>query len=521
MKNLVLCLLIFLLIALISALISCDIDEIFENKCPGTIRGKAVDLNGVIVADADIRTLPETRIVATKRDGTFEIEEVSPKEYTIIGTKGCYNESRRNITVISCKTSEVTIYLGRGCYPPNPPTDPRPADGLGSLPTSLTLRWHCNDPDPGDELRYDVYCGTTNPPYELVASDLKSSFFDKQSLMPNTTYYWQVVAKDNRDSTSKSQVWKFTTSGINPSNRPPNPPSAPNPADGATDQPTSLALSWFCTDPNAGDILKYDVYLDTSTPPSQHVSRDQIDPQFRVNGLKNYTKYFWKVVARDNQGAEASSNVWSFTTGIGIPKDGLALYFPFNGNSNDESGNGYHGTVYGATLSKDGSGNENSAYSFDGVDDYIAVQNFPMLDRTFTYAAWLKVLGTTIHHQSFGAHGEGGAVGETWNFAYNTYHKLWDTYDRRNGPWQVNMEIGTSWTHVAIVYDNTIQRLYVNGVERGRRDISTPVPAGVSNTLRIGTLIPGDQQYQGLIDEVCIYNRALSVPEIQQLYQRK
>ena len=44
---------------------------------------------------------------------------------------------------------------------------------------------------------------------------------------------------------------------------------------------------------------------------------------------------------------------------------GLVAYYPFNGNGNDESGNGNHGTVYGATLTKDRFGNSESAYSFD------------------------------------------------------------------------------------------------------------------------------------------------------------
>jgi len=47
-------------------------------------------------------------------------------------------------------------------------------------------------------------------------------------------------------------------------------------------------------------------------------------------------------------------------------KDGLVAYYPFNGNANDESGNGNNGTVYGATLTTDRFGNTNKAYSFDG-----------------------------------------------------------------------------------------------------------------------------------------------------------
>ncbi len=51
--------------------------------------------------------------------------------------------------------------------------------------------------------------------------------------------------------------------------------------------------------------------------------------------------------------------------------DGLVAYYPFNGNANDESGNGNNGIVHGATLTADRSGNANSAYSFNGIDNYI------------------------------------------------------------------------------------------------------------------------------------------------------
>jgi len=54
-----------------------------------------------------------------------------------------------------------------------------------------------------------------------------------------------------------------------------------------------------------------------------------------------------------------------------IPSNGLIGWWPFNGNANDESGNGNDGTVNGAVLTEDRFGNENSAYSFDGIDDFI------------------------------------------------------------------------------------------------------------------------------------------------------
>lgn len=58
-----------------------------------------------------------------------------------------------------------------------------------------------------------------------------------------------------------------------------------------------------------------------------------------------------------------------------VPTNGLVAYYPFNGNANDESGNGHHGTVNGATLTSDRNDVQNSSYSFDGLDDYISINS--------------------------------------------------------------------------------------------------------------------------------------------------
>jgi len=56
-----------------------------------------------------------------------------------------------------------------------------------------------------------------------------------------------------------------------------------------------------------------------------------------------------------------------------VPTNGLVGWWPFNGNAQDASGNGNHGTVNGATLTTDRFGNQNVSYSFDGLDDFIEI----------------------------------------------------------------------------------------------------------------------------------------------------
>ena len=70
---------------------------------------------------------------------------------------------------------------------------------------------------------------------------------------------------------------------------------------------------------------------------------------------------------------------------------GLVAYYPFNGNADDESGNGNNGTVNGATLATDRNGNADSAYSFDGNDDSVEVTDLREIDITaFTASLWIN-----------------------------------------------------------------------------------------------------------------------------------
>jgi hypothetical protein len=96
-------------------------------------------------------------------------------------------------------------------------------------------------------------------------------------------------------------------------NNPPDTPSAPAPADGATDQAKDVDLGWTGGDPNAGDTVTYDVYFGDSSPPPLVVS-GQGGTSYDPGTLEGSTTYYWKIVARDNHGATAESAEWDFTT---------------------------------------------------------------------------------------------------------------------------------------------------------------------------------------------------------------
>src|SRR5256885_2481165 len=72
--------------------------------------------------------------------------------------------------------------------------------------------------------------------------------------------------------------------------------------------------------------------------------------------------------------------------------NGLIAYYPFNGNANDESGNGHTGVVFGATLTVDRLGRAARAYSFNGTNNYITavISNLPAGNAPRTITGWVR-----------------------------------------------------------------------------------------------------------------------------------
>jgi hypothetical protein len=75
--------------------------------------------------------------------------------------------------------------------------------------TTATLRWTATDVDPTDNLKYDVYFGTSNPPTTKVITIQQNAL--SISVIGTTEYFWKVVVKDNNGGETVGQIWKFKT----------------------------------------------------------------------------------------------------------------------------------------------------------------------------------------------------------------------------------------------------------------------------------------------------------------------
>ena len=157
------------------------------------------------------------------------------------------------------------------------------------------------------------------------------------NLTAGADYYWKIVAKDNKNNSTPSPVWKFTTSAT--INQPPTQPSTPSPSNNAIGITTSPTLSWTCSDPE-NDPLTYDIYFGTSSNPTTKVSPDQTGKSYSPIGLTAGADYYWKIVAKDNKNNTTASPVWKFSTVTTTP----------NATIKDADGNIYSTVTIGTQI---------------------------------------------------------------------------------------------------------------------------------------------------------------------------
>ena len=182
----------------------------------------------------------------------------------------------------------------------------------------------------------------------------------------------------------------------------------------------------------------------------------------------------------------------------------------------DASGQSNNGTVSGATRNT--GGRFGGALSFDGVNDWVTVADSNSLDLTtgMTFEAWVRPT----------------AIGSSWrtvllkeqpgDLIYALYagdgtgraaSHIFTTTDR--GVSGTTATPLNAWTHLATTYDGANQRLYVNGVQAASRAVTGAVRVS-TGALRIGgNNVWTDEWFAGLIDEMRVYNRALTAAEIQ------
>ncbi|MFN8251444.1 MAG: LamG-like jellyroll fold domain-containing protein [Ferruginibacter sp.] len=217
--------------------------------------------------------------------------------------------------------------------------------------------------------------------------------------------------------------------------------------------------------------------------------------------------------------------------------NGLVAYYPFTGNPNDASGNGHHGVlVNGGTLTNDRFGNPNAAYRLDGIDDYIKVtDNGAFSNARFSISIWFQtsssLLQTLIGKRDFSAGGTGGAQ---YQFAINyapfpgyVSNLVGNNSTCNSIPGSSYINTGKllcteKWYHAVVTFDGTTHKLFLDGIL-----MKTDVPpfngmlTGCNSEIRFGNWWQQDMQaFNGSVDDIRWYNRALNQAEIDSLFNK-
>lgn len=221
-----------------------------------------------------------------------------------------------------------------------------------------------------------------------------------------------------------------------------------------------------------------------------------------------------------------------------VPSNGMIAYYPFNNNAIDESTNTYDGNVVGSTITEDRKGKANSAYSFDGNNDYIdlgpkvgnGIRSISLwfrldlnidasLDR---HVALLTREGDYNNYSefslSFFPYGLGGTgTPGKLRFFYSVNKETYYDIQSNSSTWQKDR-----WYHiVAIIHPTEGMKMYIDNIKQADTEHYYYATESCQLNAYIGSwgVLP-NRYFTGKIDDVVFHNRALTEPEVNELFRQ-
>lgn len=344
--------------------------------------------------------------------------------------------------------------------------------GVGSLVGSgATISWNV----PTDTGTYEIVCTVTDGKGGIDSARLSIRVVD---VLPTDPVIVRMIARPGKIHLGASTLLTCTiadTSG------------------------TSLSFTWSAT---AGVLGPGDTLVTWTAP--------------TIPG-----NYFVRCVVTNGVGGSAEDSVGVAVRDFSQVQTGeLVAYYPFNGNADDASGFQNHGVVNGAQLTSDRSGTPGEAYRFDGISSSIRVANHAVLNfqNSITVAFWINVGEFYEREQYPLSH---GSWENRWKVSITNGRIRWTvktTTGIKDLDSETLLQTGVFY-HVVARYDGSDFEIYIDG----ELDVFSSWSGTILTTtidLMIGQVLPMNSQYNfnGVLDEIRLYNYGLSVSEIQALY---
>jgi hypothetical protein len=234
-----------------------------------------------------------------------------------------------------------------------------------------------------------------------------------------------------------------------------------------------------------------------------------------------FGNYYIACNVNDNHGGVVKDSIQVEVRDFSIVQTGqLVAYFPFSGNANDSSGNNNNGFAFNVTSVLDRFGNPNSAYSFNGANSYVQVSNNTLLNfqNAITLNFWMKPGLFYSREQYPISHGNWQ---NRWKVSITNDKIRW-TVKTTTGVKDLDSEtflVLDSLYMVTCFYDGSDYEVYINGQLDAFTSFSGSILASPVD-LTVGQDVPDDNNYDfnGVLDDIRIYNYGLSVSKIESFY---
>ncbi len=472
--------------------------EIPVNSGSGVLRITVLDDSlKTPIAGASVTTNPKTETYVSDAQGLVTISNLISGTFSITAEKTGYNKGTTSAEVRQNKTTLVNVFMKRTFSPTAGGISGKVVDDISGAPlANATI--------------------TTSPPTVAVLSNAQGDF----SIMNLVAGVFSVNVQKTGYKNTSVQV-TVTDGNITPV-------SISVPPTGNTGIVTGIITSKLSGTPLSG--------VTVFTVPATQTITTNLAGEYTLNSVPiGQYKLYATLPGYDQDSSDllmidlTKPLTLDMSLTYQTPKTGLVAYYPFAKNSLDQSGNGNHATVNGAVLDRDRFNTNENSYALNGTNSYISVSKVLIpqsAPSSYTFSLWIRKNSTGKAGTLFS---DRGAASTSGSYKYRVRWLEDDKigFQMFNGTSFTQLKTLTTlsantWYFVTIVFDaaKSEMSVYINETLEANNNNTFWSAAGNPTTFGV-ILNPTEQFFDGILDDIRIYNRALTVGEIQQIYREK